>query len=131
MPISTLMGTSGDNLEGLIDANSGSALASTGFANNNTGRRWPWFDQGTNAATVKAAAWCTPVAKNPQNFSSGPIQNPGKKESALMSEFSFLVLHRLLGAAATGAANWQFQYDINRRLLRTCVTSGKTASCDG
>lgn len=85
-----------------------------------------------NAATVKAAAWYTPLAKNPQNFSSSPIQNAGKKESAVMSEFSFLVLDRLPGATATGAANWQFQvYDINRKLLRTCTTSGKTASCDG
>ena len=132
MPISVLMGTSGDNLEGLIEANSGAALASTGFANNITGGRWPWFDQVINAAAVKAATWYTPVAKNPQNFSSSPIQNTGKKESALMSEFSFLVLDRMPGATATGAANWQFQvYDINRKLLRTCVTSGKTASCDG
>lgn len=132
IPISILMGTSGDNLADLIEAKRGSALASTGFANNITGGRWPWFDQVINAATVKAAAWCSPVAKNPQNFSSSPIQNPGKKESALMSEFNFLVLDGLPGAAATGAANWQFQvYDINRKLLRTCVTSGKTASCGG
>ena len=83
-----------------------------------------------NAAPVKAAAWYTPLAKNPQNFSSSPIQNAGKKESAVMSEFIFLVLDRLPGA--TGAANWQFQvYNINRKLLRTCTTSGKTASCDG
>lgn len=132
MPISILMGTSGDNLEGLIEANSGAALAPAGFANNITGGRWPWFDQVINAATVKAAAWYTPVAKNPQNFSSSPIQNAGKKESAVMAEFSFLVLDRLPGVMPTGAANWQFQlYDINRKLLRTCTTSGKTASCDG
>ena len=132
MPISVLMGTSGDNLEGLIEANTGAALAPAGFGNNITGGRWPWFDQMINAATIKAATWYTPLAKNPQNFSSSPIQNTGKKESAVMSEFSFLVLDRLPGATPTGAPNWQFQvYDINRKLLRTCTTSGKTASCDG
>ena len=132
MPISILMGTSGDNLEGLIEANSGAALAPAGFASNITGGRWPWFDQVINAATIKATARYTPLAKNPQNFSSSAVQNAGKRESAVMSEFSFLVLDRLPGVTATGAANWQFQvYDINRKLLRTCTTSGKTASCDG
>ena len=132
MPISVLMGTSGDNLEGLTEANTGTALAPAGFGNNITSGRWPWLDQVINTVTIKAVNWYTPQAKNPQNFSSSPIQNPGKKESAIMSEFSFLVFDRLPGATATGAPNWQFQvYDINRKLLRTCTTAGKTASCDG
>jgi hypothetical protein len=132
LPISVLMGTSGDNLEGMVEANSGAALAPTGFGNNITGGRWPWFDQVINSVTVKAATWYTSLAKNPQNFSSSPIQNPGKKETAVMSEFSFLVFDRLPPTTGSAAPNWQFQvYDINRKLLRTCKTSGKTASCDG
>ncbi len=132
LPISVLMGTSGDNLEGLIEANTGSALAPVGFGNNITGGRWPWFEQVINSVTVKAASWYTSLAKNPQNFSSSPIQNAGKKESAVMSEFSFLVFDRLPATTSPAAPNWQFQmYDINRKLLRTCKTSGKTASCDG
>ena len=132
MPISVLMGTSGDNLEGLIEANTGSALAPAGFGNNITSGRWPWFDQVINSVTIKAVSWYTSVAKNPQNFSSSAIQNSGKKESAVMSEFSFLVFDRLPATSAGAAPNWQFQvYDTNRKLLRTCMTSGKTASCDG
>ncbi len=131
MPISVLMGTSGDNLEGLIEANSGAALAATGFGNNITGGRWPWFDQIINSATVKAASWYTSLAKNPQNFSSSAITAAGKRETAVLTEFSFLVIDRI--AVTNGSApNWQLQvYDINRKLLRTCITSAKTASCDG
>jgi len=132
LPISVLMGTSGDNLEGLIEANSGAALAATGFGNNITSGRWPWFDQVINSVTIKAASWYTSLAKNPQNFSSSTITNPGKKESAVMSEFSFLVFDRVPATSGSAAPNWQFQvYDINRKLLRTCKTSGKTATCDG
>ena len=88
--------------------------------------------QPPEARTWQFQKAIVPLAKNPQSFSSSPIQNAGKKESAIMSEFSFLVLDRLPGVTATGAVNWQFQaYDINRKLLRTCTTSGKTTSCDG
>ena len=132
MPISVLMGTSGDNLEGLIEANSGASLAPAGFGNNITSGRWPWFDQVINSVTVKAVSWYTSLARNPQNFSSSPILNGGKKETAVMTEFSFLVIDRIAGASASAPPNWTLQvYDINRKLLRTCVTSGKTAACDG
>lgn len=129
MPISVLMGTSGDNLEGLIEANSGAALAPTGFGNNITGGRWPWFDQTINSVTINAVSWYTSLAKNPQNFSSSPISNAGLRETAVMTEYSFLVIDRI--PATSGAPNWKMQvYDINRKLLRTCITSGKTATCD-
>ena len=129
MPISVLMGTSGDNLEGLIEANSGAALAPTGFGNDITGGRWPWFDQTINSVTINAVSWYTSLAKNPQNFSSSPISNAGLRETAVMTEYSFLVIDRI--PAASGAPNWKMQvYDINRKLLRTCITSGKTANCD-
>ena len=131
LPISVLMGTSGDNLEGLIEANTGAALAPAGFGNAITGGRWPWFDQVMGATTVKAAKWYTSLARDPQNFSSSPIQSAGKKETAVMTEFSFLVIDRIPGAAGV-APNWKLQvYDIGRKLLRTCITSGKTATCDG
>ena len=129
MPISVLMGTSGDNLEGLIEANSGAALAPAGFGNNITSGRWPWFDQTINSVTLSAVAWYTSLAKNPQNFSSSPVSNAGRRETAVMTEYSFLVIDRL--PTSSGAPNWKMQvYDINRKLLRTCVTSGKTATCD-
>ena len=129
MPISVLMGTSGDNLEGLIEANSGAALALAGFGNNITGGRWPWFDQTINSVTLNAVTWYTSLARNPQNFSSSPVSNPGTRETAVMTEYSFLVIDRI--PAASGAPNWKMQvYDLNRKLLRTCITSGKTASCD-
>ena len=129
MPISVLMGTSGDNLEGLIEANSGAALAPAGFGNNITGGRWPWFDQTINSVTLNAVTWYTSLARNPQNFSSSPVSNSGTRETAVMTEYSFLVIDRI--PAASGAPNWKMQvYDINRKLLRTCITSGKTASCD-
>ena len=129
MPISVLMGTSGDNLEGLIEANSGAALAPAGFGNNITGGRWPWFDQTINSVTLNAVTWYTSLARNPQNFSSSPVSNPGTRETAVMTEYSFLVIDRI--PAASGAPNWKMQvYDLNRKLLRTCITSGKTASCD-
>ena len=129
MPISVLMGTSGDNLEGLIEANSGAALAPAGFGNNITGGRWPWFDQTINSVTLNAVTWYTSLARNPQNFSSSPVSNSGTRETAVMTEYSFLVFDRI--PAASGAPNWKMQvYDINRKLLRTCITSGKTASCD-
>ena len=129
MPISVLMGTSGDNLEGLIEANSGAALAPTGFSNNITSGRWPWFDQTINSVTLNAVTWYTSLAKNPQNFSSSPVSNAGRRETAVMTEYSFLVIDRL--PATSGAPNWKMQvYDINRKLLRTCLTSGKTATCD-
>ena len=129
MPISVLMGTSGDNLEGLIEANSGAALAPAGFGNNITSGRWPWFDQTINSVTLTAVAWYTSLAKNPQNFSSSPVSGAGLRETAVMTEYSFLVIDRL--PAAAGAPNWKMQvYDINRKLLRTCLTSGKTATCD-
>lgn len=131
LPISVLMGTSGDNLEGLIEANTGAALAPAGFGNAITGGRWPWFDQVVGATTVKAAKWYTSLARDPQNFSSSPIQSAGKKETAVMTEFSFLVIDRIPGAAGV-APNWKLQvYDTGRKLLRTCITSGKTATCDG
>ena len=131
MPISVLMGTSGDNLEGLIEANSGSALAPAGFGNAITGGRWPWLEQIIGTTTVRAAAWYTSLARNPENFSSSPIQSVGKRETAVMTEFSFLVIDRIPGT--NGAApDWKLQvYDTNRRMLRTCTTSGKTATCDG
>lgn len=73
--------------------------------------------------------WYTSLAKNPQNFSSSPIAGSGKKETAVMAEFSFLVIDRLPG---TAAPNWKIQvYDTSRKLLRTCTTAGKTATCDG
>ena len=129
MPISVLMGTSGDNLEGLIEANSGAALAPAGFGNNITSGRWPWFDQTINSVTLSAVAWYTSLAKNPQNFSSSPVSNAGRRETAVMTEYSFLVIDRL--PTSSGAPNWKMQvYDINRKLLRTCITSGKTATCD-
>ena len=129
MPISVLMGTSGDNLEGLIEANSGAVLAPAGFGNNITSGRWPWFDQTINSVTLSAVAWYTSLAKNPQNFSSSPVSNAGRRETAVMTEYSFLVIDRL--PTSSGAPNWKMQvYDINRKLLRTCVTSGKTATCD-
>ena len=129
MPISVLMGTSGDNLEGLIEANSGAAFAPAGFGNNITGGRWPWFDQTINSVTLNAVTWYTSLARNPQNFSSSPISNPGTRETAVMTEYSFLVIDRI--PAASGAPNWKMQvYDLNRKLLRTCITSGKTAACD-
>ena len=129
MPISVLMGTSGDNLEGLIEANSGAALAPAGFGNNITGGRWPWFDQTINSVTLNAVTWYTSLARNPQNFSSSPVSNPGTRETAVMTEYSFLVIDRI--PAASGAPNWKMQvYDLNRKLLRTCITSGKTAACD-
>ena len=129
MPISVLMGTSGDNLEGLIEANSGAALAPAGFGNNITSGRWPWFEQTINSVTLSAVAWYTSLAKNPQNFSSSPVSNAGRRETAVMTEYSFLVIDRL--PTSSGAPNWKMQvYDINRKLLRTCVTSGKTATCD-
>jgi hypothetical protein len=44
-----------------------------------------------------------------------------------MNEFSFLVIDRI-GATQ----NWKIQvYDKERKLLRTCTTSGKSATCDG
>ena len=129
LPISVLMGTSGDNLEGLIEANSGAALAPAGFGNNITSGRWPWFDQTINSVTLNAVAWYTSLAKNPQNFSSSPVSNAGRRETAVMTEYSFLVIDRL--PVTSGAPNWKMQvYDTNRKLLRTCVTSGKTATCD-
>jgi hypothetical protein len=131
MPISVLMGTTGDNLEGLIEANSGVPYAPTVFGNNITGGRFPWFDQVINSVTVKAASWYTSVARNPQNFSSSAIAGAGKKETAVLTEFSFLVIDRI-SSNAGGPPNWLLQvYDSNRKLLRSCTTSGKTASCDG
>ena len=132
LPIAVLMGTSGDNLEGLIEANSGNAFAPAGFGNNITDGRWPWLDQVINAAVVRAVSWYVPTAKNPQNFSSSRILNAGRKETAVMTEYSFLVIDRLPASPNATAPNWQLQvYDLDRKLLRTCVTSGKTATCDG
>jgi hypothetical protein len=132
MPIAVLMGTTGDNLEGLIEANSGASYAPAVFGNNITNGRWPWFDQIINNVTVKAAAWYTTLAKNPQNFSSSQLTGVGRKETAVLTEFSFLVIDRLPTTTSTGSPNWLLQvYDTNRKLLRSCTTSGKTASCDG
>lgn len=131
MPISVLMGTSGDNLEGLIEANTGTPYAAAGWGNNITGGRWPWLDQVINGVTVAAANWVSGVGQPPQNFSSSPISGAGNPKTAVLNEFSFLVIDRD-GADASGAPNWKLQvYDVNRKLLRTCKTSGKTATCDG
>jgi hypothetical protein len=70
-------------------------------------------------------------AKNPQNFSSSAITGAGKKETAVLTEFSFLVIDRIPNSSG-GAPNWLLQvYESNRKLLRSCTTSGKTATCDG
>jgi hypothetical protein len=127
LPMSVMMGTSGDNLEGLIEANSGTPHASPSFGNNISTGNFPWLDQIINGTTVRGARWFVPSAANPLNFSSSPIVNPGRKETAVMTEFSFLVIDRI-----GTSTNWSIKvYDLNRRLLRTCTTSGKTASCDG
>jgi hypothetical protein len=131
MPISVLMGTSGDNLEGLIEPNTGTPYAATGWANNISGGRWPWLDQAINGVLVAAANWVPGVGAPPQNFSSSPITGAGNAKTAVLNEFSFLVIDRD-GADSAGAPNWKLQvYDVNRKLLRTCRTSGKTATCDG
>jgi len=132
LPISVLMGTTGDNLEGLIEANTGTALAAKSWANNITSGAWPWFDQvivtAIGTATVKATNWYGSFAQYlPVNFSSSPITGAGKKETAVMTEFSFLVIDRI-----DSTQNWKIQvYDKERKLLRTCTTSGKSATCDG
>jgi len=44
-----------------------------------------------------------------------------------MSEFSFLVIDRV-----GTSQDWKIQvYDKQRQLLRTCITKGKSATCDG
>lgn len=128
LPMSILMGTTGDNLEGLIEANTGSALASKGWGNAITSGNWPWFDQVFNGLTAKATTWYGNFAQHlPVNFSSSAVTGAGKKETTVMNEFSFLVIDRI-----SGTLNWKMQvYDKERKLLRTCTTSGKTATCDG
>jgi hypothetical protein len=128
LPMSILMGTTGDNLEGLIEANTGSALASKGWGNAITSGNWPWFDQIFNGLTAKATTWYGSFAQYlPVNYSSSALTGAGKKETAVMNEFSFLVIDRI-----SGTRNWKMQvYDKERKLLRTCTTSGKSASCDG
>lgn len=128
LPMNILMGTTGDTLEGLIEPNSGSAYAATGWGNAITSGKWPWLDQLIGTATVKASTWYGNFAQYlPVNFSSSPIMGAGKKETAVMTEFSFLVIDRI-----TGKQDWKIQvYDKERKLLRTCTTSGKAATCDG
>ena len=128
LPISVLIGTTGDNLEGLIEANTGTALAAKSWANNITSGAWPWFDQVIGNVTVKATNWYGSFAQYlPVNFSSSPITGAGKKETAVMTEFSFLVIDRI-----DNTRDWKIQvYDKERNLLRTCKTSGKSATCDG
>lgn len=128
LPMSILMGTTGDNLEGLIEANTGSALANKGWGNAITSGNWPWFDQVFNGLTAKATTWYGNFAQHlPVNFSSSALTGAGKKETAVMNEFSFLVIDRI-----AGTRNWKMQvYDKERKLLRTCTTNGKSASCDG
>jgi len=128
LPMNILMGTTGDNLEGLIEANTGTALASKGWGNNITSGAWPWFDQIFNGLTVSATKWYGNFAQYlPVNFSSSPLTGAGKKETAVMSEFSFLVIDRV-----GTSQDWKIQvYDKQRQLLRTCITKGKSATCDG
>jgi len=55
------------------------------------------------------------------------LTGAGKKETAVMSEFSFLVIDRV-----GTSQDWKIQvYDKQRQLLRTCITKGKSATCDG
>ena len=128
LPISVLMGTTGDNLEGLIEANTGTAFAAKSWANNITSGAWPWFDQTIGTATATATKWYGNFAQYlPVNFSSSPITGGGKKETAVMTEFSFLVIDRI-----GSSREWKIQvYNKERQLLRTCTTSGKSAICDG
>jgi len=128
LPMSVLMGTTGDNLEGLIEANSGSAYATPGWGNAITSGKFPWLDQTIAGVLVTGAKWYGSFASwLPENFSSSPISGTGKKETATMQEYSFLVIDRV-----PGTRDWKMQvYDKSRTLLRTCTTSGKTARCDG
>ncbi|NBS75436.1 MAG: hypothetical protein EBS66_18420 [Betaproteobacteria bacterium] len=128
LPMNILMGTTGDNLEGLIEANTGTALAARGWSNNITSGAWPWFDQVFNGLTVSATKWYGNFAQYlPVNFSSSQLSGAGKKETAVMSEFSFLVIDRI-----GSTLNWTIKvYDKDRLLLRSCTTSGKSATCDG
>ena len=128
LPLSVLMGSTGDNLDGLIEGNTGTAFAPKGFGNDITSGLWPWLDQTINNVLVKGSKWYGGFAQHlPVNFSASPITGTGQKETATMSEYSFLVLDRV-----AGTTNWKMKvYDRNRQLLRTCTTSGKTARCDG
>jgi len=128
LPMNILMGTTGDNLEGLIEPNTGSAFAAKGWANNITSGNWPWFDQVFGGMTAKATTWYGNFAQYlPVSFSSSALTGAGKKETAVMNEFSFLVIDRI-----GTTQNWKIQvYDKERKLLRTCTTSGKSATCDG
>jgi len=128
LPMNILMGTTGDNLEGLIEANTGTALAAKGWSNNITSGAWPWFDQVFNGLTVSATKWYGNFAQYlPVSFSSSLLTGAGKKETAVMNEFSFLVIDRI-----GSTLNWTIKvYDKDRQLLRTCTTSGKSATCDG
>ena len=81
LPINVLMGTTGDNLEGLIEANTGTALAKAAFGNDITAGAWPWFDQLVATVTVRATKWYGAFASVvPVNFSSSAVTGGGARK---------------------------------------------------
>ncbi|TRZ64389.1 MAG: hypothetical protein D4S02_10865 [Rhodocyclaceae bacterium] len=130
LPTSFLNGVSGDTLESgfVIDTTTGNPLAPANFGNNITSGVWPWLG-------AKAALWISSLVQYlPDAFSTSPIVNIGKPvngsgslDQARIAEFGFVVYDRILGTT-----NWKGTfYDMDRKKIRTCTTTGKRTSCDG
>ena len=130
LPTSFLNGVGGDTLESgfVIDTATGNPLAPANFGSNITSGVWPWLG-------AKAALWVGSLAQYlPDAFSTSPIVNIGKPvngsgspDQAKITDFGFVVYDRI-----AGTTNWKGTfYDMDRKKIRTCTTTGKRTSCDG
>ncbi len=126
LPTQYLVGVSGQALEGLIQGGA-SASPYMPLAPETEGhdipagdKRWPWH---------KAPWWFTLADGRmamPDAFSTSPVVDAGKP-TARTEEFAIMVFDRI-----PGTSNWMARmYDPQRRLLRTCTTTGKRSRCDG
>ena len=130
LPTFFLNGVGGDTLESgfVIDTVTGNPLAPANFGSNITSGVWPWLG-------AKAALWVGSLAQYlPDAFSTSPIINIGKPvngsgspDQAKITDFGFVVYDRI-----AGTTNWKGTFfDMDRKKIRTCTTTGKRTTCDG